>query len=81
MEPDYEREAWEMDYAFAIENVEHVAYGILARECPVCNEYLGPADYEPGDPSVGIWQGFWGNICHKHGEVTVWDDGTIEVEA
>ena len=80
-EPDYEREMWEVEYEYAVESVLHFAYGVLAQKCPLCNRPLGEAEYEEGDPSVGIWQGFWGNVCPEHGEVTVWDDGSVEVES
>jgi hypothetical protein len=76
---EWDRADWEGAYDWAFEKVRHIALKLKARICPICNKDCGKADYEPDDPSVGIFGSFWFNVCEEHGEfATLGPDGEQE---
>lgn len=75
---DYEREAWAMDYSYALETIYAIVFADRARFCPVCDAEVGQVEWEAGDYSVGIYP-CWENACPEHGEFVVWADGIKEL--
>lgn len=69
-----EREVWEREAAHRAE------VALYAQLCPACGVHCGEADFEPDDPSVGIFGVLWGNECPTHGLFTVYEDGDLEFE-
>ena len=55
----------------------HDALTLYAHFCPDCGQDCGDPDFEPDDPSVGIFGILWANICPDHGLFTVYDDGSV----
>jgi len=76
----YEQECWFIDYQRGEEQMVYMALTAKAQICPTCNKNCGLPDFEPSDPSVGIFWSGWSNECWVHGVFTTNDDGTQEFE-
>jgi hypothetical protein len=74
-------EFWEsMKAEFEAEAEHERQLEVYASFCPECGKYAGEADFEPDDPSVGIFGSYWYNICDECGyEYVVLEDGEIDV--
>lgn len=84
MNEEFEDEMYETYYAQ--QAAEEEAYWqnmkALACQCPVCDGFSAEPDFEPDDPSVGIFHWCFTNQCDECGVVFyTYDDATQEVEA
>lgn len=70
-----EREIWDA------EDRHYEAVTLLSHFCPTCNTDCGEPDFEPSDPSVGIFGVVWSNECVEHGVFTTSDIGEQEFES
>lgn len=70
------------DYAFegAMQTCQVAALVHKATFCPICGTDCGKPDFEPDDPSVGIFGVEWVNECPEHGLFAVDDLGQISWE-
>lgn len=62
------------------EAAHHREVTLYAHFCPKCGQDCGDPDFEPDDPTVGIFSVLWANECPEHGLFTVYDDGDLEFE-
>ena len=69
-----------MQEAYEREAAHYREVAVYAQFCPKCGVHCGEADFEPDDPSVGIWGPYWGNTCPTHGEFVVFEDGDTEFD-
>ena len=76
----WQLEQWGMNFENGLEHVSFLALQSKAQFCPICGKDCGEADFEPDDPSVGIFGICWANTCPVHGIFVTDSEGVQELE-
>lgn len=76
----WERERWSLDFGVGLERISLLALEAKSRFCPICGKDCGSSDFEPDDPSVGIFGICWVNDCLVHGIFCTDSEGVQELE-
>jgi len=78
--PEWQVEQWEDNFELGLEDMAFLAMEATAQFCPICKTDCGKADFEPDDPSVGIFGVCWVNECPVHGIFVTDSEGVQELE-
>ena len=71
---------WQDSFEWGLERIRLLALSAKAQFCPVCGYDTGEPDFEPDDPTVGIFGICWVGECPVHGVFSTDSEGYQELE-